>query len=223
MCIPVVTIPPATVGLFYAAYKNKQGEAVTRQTFFEGFKKFALFSYIRAILNIVMTYIFLVGLNVYTQMDWQYSNIFAGLLGLFALIWAMLQVYSLPIVFEMKTKNYFFALQNSLLLLFLKPVRTFTTMLFNIVIMVVSIITFIPLFMFTGAGIAMNTLITMEEALAKLNDTVAENRKRMGLDPDDGEEDDDENKNKFPPMDDEDDNKKKFPPMDEELKEESEE
>ena len=194
MCIPIVTIPPATAGLFYAAYKNKNGEAVTRQTFFEGFKKYALFSYIRAGINIILAYVFTLGLSVYTQMEWKYSTVFAGLLALFALVWAMLQVYSLPIVFEMKTKNYFFALQNSFLLLFLKPGRTLSTLLFNIVMMVISIVTFLPLLVFTGAAIAMNTLITMEDSLAKLNKTVEDNRERMGLDPE-------EKDSKFPPLD----------------------
>ena len=196
MCIPIVTIPPATAGMFYAAYQNKQGNVVNRATFFEGFKKYAGYAYLRAIINLVLAYIFMIGLSVYTQMDWKYSKVFAGLLGLFALVWLLLQVYSLPVVFEMKTKNYFYALQNSFLLFFLKPGRTLMTLVFNIIIIILSALTVIPFFVFTGAGIAMTSILTMDDALEKLNKTVAANRERMGLDPDD------ENDSKFPPEED---------------------
>ncbi len=196
MCIPIVTIPPATAGMFYAAYQNKQGNVVNRATFFEGFKKYAGYAYLRAIINLVLAYIFMIGLSVYTQMDWKYSKVFAGLLGLFALVWLLLQVYSLPVVFEMKTKNYFYALQNSFLLFFLKPGRTLMTLVFNIIIIILSVLTVIPFFVFTGAGISMTSILTMDDALEKLNKTVAANRERMGLDPDD------ENDSKFPPEED---------------------
>jgi hypothetical protein len=183
LCIPIVTIPPATAGMFYAAYQNKKGNVVNKATFFEGFKKYAGFAYLRTIINLILAYVFMVGFSVYTQMDWRYSKVFAGLLGLFALVWILMQVYSLPVVFEMKTKNYFYALQNSFLLFFLKPGRTLMTVIVNLIIFALSVLTVIPLFVFTGAGISMMSILTMEDALEKLNKTVAANRERMGLDP----------------------------------------
>lgn len=193
LCLPIVTIPPAMVGMFYAAYKNKKGEFVDRSTFFEGFKKYAGFSYIHAAANLMFGYLFLNGFLIYTNMEWKYGNVFASLLGLFSLLWLLLQIFSLPIVFEMKTTNYFYALQNSLLLLFLKPGRAITTLLLNLVVLALSIVTFFPLIFLTGAIISMITISTMDDALKKLNKTVEKNRKRMGLDEEKTEEEDNNN------------------------------
>lgn len=54
LTIPIVTIPPAFAGLYYATNQLANDKKVTRHTFFDGFKKYFSKSYLWFLVNTVV-------------------------------------------------------------------------------------------------------------------------------------------------------------------------
>ena len=54
LMVPIVTIPPAFAGLYYATSQLAHNESVTRQIFFKGFKKYFLASYKWFFFNVIV-------------------------------------------------------------------------------------------------------------------------------------------------------------------------
>lgn len=117
LMIPVVTIPPAFAGLYYATNQLANEKKVTCHTFFEGFKKYLSKSYLWFLVNTVVIGLLLFNINLGVRLPetaWlQQLGIFYWI---FLLIWLSLQIYMFPFLIEQDEPQLWMALRNSVIL-----------------------------------------------------------------------------------------------------------
>jgi uncharacterized membrane protein YesL len=117
LCLPIITIPPAFAGLYYSTSKLAQSELSTRQTFFEGFKKWFFPSYYWFFSNVIIVGLLLFNIDFSLQspnvMWLQFlSGVYWVLLG----SWMLLQIYTFPLLIQQEKPRLLLALRNSIIL-----------------------------------------------------------------------------------------------------------
>lgn len=114
--LPIVTIPPAIAGMYYATSKLANQKVANRAVFFEGFKKYLKTSYIWFFSNVVVIALLLFNIQISFQLG---EPILLNLIASFWLllvVWLLLQIYSLPFLIRQEQPKLLQALRNSALL-----------------------------------------------------------------------------------------------------------
>ena len=119
LSLPIITIPPAFAGLYYATSKLAQNESVTRQTFVEGFKKYFRASYGWFFSNLVVLGILLINIDLsirVPELSWLQN--LTGVYLVFLVYWILLQLYTFPLLIQQDKPRIGLALRNSAILWF---------------------------------------------------------------------------------------------------------
>ena len=153
LMLPIVTIPPAFAGLYYATSQLVQNEPSTRQTFFDGFKKYFRASYSWFFSNVLVVGLLLLNINLsirFPQVTWlQFlRGVYWVLLG----VWMLLQFYTFPLLIQQEEPRIGLALRNSALLWLKHSVFSLLLSIVIIVLIVVSILLF-PLWFVISASL----------------------------------------------------------------------
>lgn len=117
LMLPIITIPPAFAGLFYATHQLANETKVSWRTFFEGFNKYLLKSYVWFLANAIVLGLLLFNIDLALQrpeISWlrQLSLIYWVLL----FMWLVLQLYSFPFLIEQDEPRLILAFRNSAIL-----------------------------------------------------------------------------------------------------------
>jgi hypothetical protein len=119
LCLPIITIPPAFAGLYYATSQLAQTELSTRQTFFEGFKKYLFPSYFWFFSNVIVVGLLLFNIDFsikFPQVVW--LQLLRGVYWVLLGSWMLLQIYTFPLIIQQDKPRLFLALRNSIILWF---------------------------------------------------------------------------------------------------------
>jgi uncharacterized membrane protein len=183
--IPIITAPPAFAALVYSTNELARGESIGWRTFFEGFKKNLWVGWKWALINIVVAAIMLVNLQFYAQFDTNWSPWVRGvMIGVF-FTWALLNMYTLPMLMEQNKKSFRMALRNAAVLYATRPFVLLGVGLLTLTLSVLSIIYFLPAFIIILAAICSYlisrvTIDTVKMVNKKIEQKTEEENKRQG-------------------------------------------
>jgi hypothetical protein len=163
----IITAPAAAGGMYYTMKELAYGESIDWKTFFRGVKKCFWASYRWAGFNLIA-----VGLLVFYAWffsaaiaDW--GQLLSGIpLGLFTL-WAVTQTFTFPLMLEQEKPSYRSALRNSLVIFLKWPGYALGIVLFNAVILGLSIWLRFPWGFLTFSLTALVACYGLKEKLAE--------------------------------------------------------
>jgi uncharacterized membrane protein YesL len=165
LVIPVVTIPPATAGMFYLTNQVAHHKSIEFRMFFEGFKKYLWKSYLLALLNLLAATIFYANIMFYGQMEGQWAVIVRGIFVGLAVMWVLIQIYVFPMLLEQQEAKLLLALRNAAFLAFASPITTVVLAVLMILVAALSIGLTLP---FAVAMMAVLALMANGAVLALL-------------------------------------------------------
>ena len=153
LILPVITIPPALAGLYYATLQLVHNKSGTRQKFFEGFKKYFRPSYGWFFLNIIVVGLLFFNINLsirFPEVWW--LELLRGFYWIILGIWMLLQFYTFPLLIQQEKPRLGLALRNSAVLWLKHSVFSLLLSVVIIVLIVVSIFLF-PLWFVLSASL----------------------------------------------------------------------
>lgn len=141
LAIPVVTIPPATVGMLYLTNQVAHHKTIEFRMFFEGFKTYLWKSYLHALLNLGVLLLLATNIWFYGAQfpDQQWAVIVRGIFVGLAVIWALIQIYVWPMLFEQEQPKLLLAIRNAAFLTFASPVITLVLGILMVLVAVLSV------------------------------------------------------------------------------------
>lgn len=153
LSIPVVTIIPASAGLFYATNKLAHGKSADWHTVIEGFRLYFWRSWLWGLLNLAVIVILGSNLLFYSINGADWSIAARIMVGAVILIWLALQLHTFPLLLEQEQPKLGQALRNSFVILMKRPFQSFLTALFVAFLMVGSTLFIQPAWIFITAGL----------------------------------------------------------------------
>jgi hypothetical protein len=116
LSIPLITAPPAFVGLYYATNQLAHGRDVNWRAFFEGFRLHFWLGWRWATLNLLVVALAFSNYIFYGRFQTNWSTWVQGaILGLL-FIWGLLQMYTFPLLLEQNQRKLSIAMRNSLVM-----------------------------------------------------------------------------------------------------------
>jgi uncharacterized membrane protein YesL len=153
LCIPLVTIIPATAALFYATNQFAHGKPADWHTLIEGFKLYFWRSWLWGLLNVAVLVILGSNLIFYSMNSASWSVAAQVMVGAVILIWLSLQMHTFPLIIEQEKPKLLQALRNSFVILVKRPVHTMGTALIVAVLIVGSTAFIQPAWIFITAAL----------------------------------------------------------------------
>jgi uncharacterized membrane protein YesL len=141
LAIPVITLPPATAGMFYLTNHIARHKSIEFRMFFEGFRKYLWKSYALTLLNLAAAVLFWVNLHFYGSQfgDQQWAVIVRGLFVGLAVMWCLIQIYVFPMLLEQEEPRLLLALRNAAFLTFASPITSLTLAVLMVVVAALSV------------------------------------------------------------------------------------
>jgi len=119
--LPLITIFPATAGLFYATNRLAHGQSGDWHVFFDGMRRYFWQSLLWGSLNLIAAAVVFSNTVFYAQGHSAWTTIaHLVVLGL-ALGWGCIQVYMFPLLLEQEHPRFGLALRNSLVIVLKRP------------------------------------------------------------------------------------------------------
>jgi len=166
LAIPVVTLPPATAGMFYLANQVAHHKSVELGMFFEGLKKYFVKSWLWALLNVAALVILYTNVVFYGEkVGGQWGSIAQGLFVGLGVMWCLIQLYVFPMLLEQEQPRLLLALRNAALMAFASPIVTLVLGLLLVATAVLSLVLALP---FAVALMAVVALAANEAVLTLL-------------------------------------------------------
>jgi hypothetical protein len=163
LTIPIITAPGAMAGLFFAIHKLAKNEPISARTFFDGFQKFFWVSWRLTLLNMAVFFTAYLNFAYYQNMNGSNIKWLPGIVLGLSVVWAMIQIYILPLLVEQNSKRIFMAIRDSVVLLFRYPGPLYATAIVLFLLSMISIWLFgVPWLLFLGsfsAALIMTTLM----------------------------------------------------------------
>jgi uncharacterized membrane protein YesL len=149
--LPVLTLPPALLGLQYAAHQmvHERHAVFAWETFFEGFRSCFLLSWRWALLNLLMLATLSANYLFYGQFSADWVPWVQGIFMALATLWTLIQVTTLSLLMEQEDRRVWTALRNSLVLFARKPAFSLVLFLSIGLVAVISTIFMLPWILFT--------------------------------------------------------------------------
>jgi uncharacterized membrane protein YesL len=167
LAIPlVVTLPPATAGMFYLANQVAHHKSVELGMFFEGFKKYFVKSWLWVLLNVGVLLVLYVNLVFYGErVGGQLGSIVQGLFVGLGVMWCLIQLYVFPMLLEQQEPRLLLALRNAALMAFASPIAT---LLLGVLLAATTVLSLVLALPFAVALMAIVALAANEAVLLLL-------------------------------------------------------
>ena len=151
--IPVITVIPATAGLFYATNRLAHGKSADWRTVIEGFRLYFWRSWLWGLLNVAVIVILASNLIFYSASSADWSMAARVMVIVVILIWLALQMHTFPLLLEQEKPKLLQALRNSVVILMKRPFYSIGTALIVAVLIGVSTLFIQPAWIFITAGL----------------------------------------------------------------------
>ena len=170
--IPIVLVSPASGGLYYATNQMAHGHDAGAMIYWEGIKSYVWPSYRWGIMNFVVAFLFSFNIWFYDNATFQLAPYIRIIFIVSAVFWAVIQMYTFPLMIEQEEPLVKTALRNSLLAVARHPLRSFGVLLLVLGIAFISTyVSFLFWILFSVSLIAYlsnkNTLVVLEKLIAK--------------------------------------------------------
>ena len=110
--VTVVFSPPVTFGVFYALRDPDEIENRFKLVL-EGAKAYLGISYLNFLISLLVFAVGFFNLSFYSSFDSLWMNLLAGLGIALLFVWAGMQIYLIPVLFQQTTKNLWSAYRNA--------------------------------------------------------------------------------------------------------------
>ncbi|HEY9076830.1 MAG TPA: hypothetical protein VIO61_09860 [Anaerolineaceae bacterium] len=134
----ILTAPPAMAGLYYATNQIAHRESVDWKTLFYGFKKYFWASWRWSILNLLVIGVLISNIIFYRNLNQSWGFLVQSLFLGLSVIWLSIQMFMYPLLIEQEKPDVRTALRNCLILYSKKPWLTIFSLLFIIILIVIS-------------------------------------------------------------------------------------
>jgi uncharacterized membrane protein YesL len=125
LSLPIITLIPATGGLYYATNQlANEGDAGWR-TVWEGFRIHFWQSWRWGLMNLIVYGGFLINKNFYAQVNANWAAVVQLVFIFLTILWTVLQLYIYPLLLELEEPKLWNAVRNSFALFILRPLQTF--------------------------------------------------------------------------------------------------
>jgi len=125
LCLPLVTMFPATGGLYYAMNHFAHGRMGNGRVVWEGFRQYFWLSWKWGLTNLAVFGILWANIAFYRQYEAGWAAWARSFMILVFILWGFLQLYTFPLLLEQKEQRFRTALRNSLVLFIRRPLQTF--------------------------------------------------------------------------------------------------
>jgi uncharacterized membrane protein YesL len=122
--LPIITLIPATVALFYATNHLAHGRPAGWHTFFEGFRLYFWRSWLWGLLNVLLIAVMVSNFLFYGRSDSNWVIWARALVILLSVFWFTLQIYAYPLLMEQEQPHLRLALRNSLVIVLKRPLHS---------------------------------------------------------------------------------------------------
>jgi uncharacterized membrane protein YesL len=137
--------PPATFGLYYATNRLAHGQSLGLGGLLEGARRYALKSWLWALLNLLVAAVIWANLWFYAHFEGAWVPVLQGFLLFLGLAWLTVQFYALPYLVEQEEKRIGLALRNALFTALAAPGYTLAVAGSAVLIAVLSVALVFPL------------------------------------------------------------------------------
>jgi len=165
LAIPVITLPPATAGMYYLTNQVAHRKAVHLRMFFAGFKKYFVKSWLLALLNLLVIVVLWVNYRFYGGFAAQWATMAQGLFVGLWVLWSAIQAYVFPMLLEQQEPRLLLALRNAAFLAFASPIAALVLGAVTLLLTALSVGLAFP---FAFALMAMIGLLANEVVLRQL-------------------------------------------------------
>ena len=152
LSLPLVTLFPATGGLFYATHRLARGHDANWRTLIEGFRLYWRQSVVWGLLNLFFAVIVASNLIYYTLHPADWTTVARAVVIVFALLWLAVQMHAFPLLFEQEQPRLTQAIRNGAVILLQRPLRTVGVALLIALIAALSTLIIQPAWIFFSAG-----------------------------------------------------------------------
>ena len=147
LCLTVVLAPPATFGLVAVTHSLRQGQSRGLSGLLDGMRRYFWSSWRWALLNLVVLGMLWVSYVFYSQIAAAWGAALTGLTIGMAIIWLIVQFYTLPFFVEQDQQSLRLALRNGLFVALAAPGYTVVVVGFGAVLALASALLVGPLFL----------------------------------------------------------------------------
>jgi uncharacterized membrane protein YesL len=119
--LPIISVPAATAGAYYFAYRLVQHRTVSARTFFEGIRLYAWAGYRFFLLNLVAIVILAVNFSFYGRIQEQWATWVQGIMVGLLVIWLAMNIFTFPLYLIQTEKKLRVALRNSMVFYLRQP------------------------------------------------------------------------------------------------------
>ena len=151
--LPVITIFPSLMSLFYTTNRLAHGKSADWHLFFEGFRTYFWLSWRWGLLNLFVLTILFSNLWFYARQNGDWVIWVRAIFIALTISWLSLQMYVLPLLLEQEKPQILRALSNSLIIFIRRPVFTLWQALVIGVIAAISTFIIGPAWIFVSAGL----------------------------------------------------------------------
>jgi len=139
LAIPVITLFPATLGVYHLSYEKSHGRRVEFDLFWQGFRRYFGKAWALGAINVLVTILLIVNILFYLQQPtWLF---YLTILWIYLLIiWVGVLIYVFPLALEQEDKSIKLVYRNAVLLALGRPVFTFVVALLQIALLAISIV-----------------------------------------------------------------------------------
>ncbi len=174
LVVLLVSLPPATAGAYYVTNRLAHDRVGSAGHFIEGMRRYAVPSWILAVLDVVVLVIVILNLRFYGAMDAMWVPLAIALWLAVLFVWFIVQLFVFPILMEQQEAKIPLALRNSLLISFGSPFHTLPVVV--LIALVVGLLLVlapnlpgvIPLFLLVPPLVALLTNVAVVERLKQL-------------------------------------------------------
>ncbi len=155
LSLPLITLPPATGGLYYVTNRIAHGYAAQVRTFFEGFRQYFIKSWQLALANLLVLAVTWVNLVFYGQLNNLWIRLLRILLLYILAFWLAMQIYTFPLLLEQEHKRLKLVLRNAALLVLADPVFTVILAVLLLAAIALSAALTLPLILVTSSFVSL--------------------------------------------------------------------
>jgi protein-S-isoprenylcysteine O-methyltransferase Ste14 len=166
LSVLIVPLPFALGGLFYSAREVSAGHAVGLSTFFAGGRSYAGLMYRWGALNLAVGVALVANISFYGRLANVVTDVLQSLLFSVAMVWLLLQLFSVPLMFHLKQPGLRVALHDGFYLMLRHPVLSIVLTLIVTTLVLLSAVIPLVLIGLTGALIAVLSNRIVAEELA---------------------------------------------------------
>jgi len=174
LSLPVVTIFPATGGLYAAVMAHNKGETVTWGSVWEGFKRHWWESLLWGLAVLFGYALLAVSLWFYLNIGQTWGSFALTGTMVVGVIWFAITQFSLPLLLMQEKKNVWVAFRNGYVVAIRRPLSALKVMALSLVVVIVSVL-IPPLWVFISVGlIAHIQTKTVLQAVKQIRENDAE-------------------------------------------------